>query len=80
MHHTVLKAALEVASVGPLEAAFPAHLIVGPTACVLRAIGPEVYTCALFNAIFEDTMVVATVRPDFNAFPILLVLGGHLRC
>lgn len=35
VHHTILEAALEEASVSPLEAPIAAHLVIRPVACVL---------------------------------------------
>ena len=78
MHHSILEATLEVATIGPLETPITAHLIVLPTSCVLWAISPEVDTFSFFDAIPENTMVVAAIGPDLNSLSILFILRRNL--
>ena len=61
VHDSVLELALEVATIGPLEAALSTHFIIRPHACVLGAVGPEVDTLALLNAVTEVSVVVASI-------------------
>ena len=54
------------------------HLIVAPLARVFGAIGPEINAIALLHAVFEETVVVAAIRPDFDALAILLIVRCDL--
>ena len=54
------------------------HLIVAPLARVLGAVGPEINAVAFLHAIFEEAMVVAAIRPDLDAFAILLIVRCDL--
>ena len=54
------------------------HLVVAPLARVLAAVGPEINAVAFLHAIFEETMVVAAIRPDLDALSILLIVRCDL--
>ena len=77
MHDSVLKGALKVSTIGPLETPIAAHLVIRPDACVLAAIGPEVYTFTLFDSVLEETVIVASITPYFDAFAILFFHRCH---
>lgn len=78
MHDPILELALEVSSVGPLEAAMAAHFIVRPNARVLAPVGPKVNAFTFLDSFLEEAVVVATVTPDFDSFSVLLLHSGHL--
>lgn len=79
VHHSVLKASLEVAPISPLEGSISTHLVVGPISGVLGAVSPEVDAHSLLDAILEVAVVVATVTPHLDALTVLLVLPCDLR-
>ena len=77
VHHTFGELTLEVAAVSPLEAAVTTHLILEPRARVPAAVGPEVATFSLFDAIVEVSVIVAPVAPHFDAETILPLLQAR---
>mmetsp|Transcript_31300 Transcript_31300/g.38721 ORF Transcript_31300/g.38721 Transcript_31300/m.38721 type:complete len:295 (-) Transcript_31300:319-1203(-) len=79
VHDATLEATLEVAPVGPLEAASAAHLVVRPMPRILGAVCPKVHTFALLDTVLEVAVVVAAVGPHFDSFTILLVLRCDFR-
>lgn len=79
VHDTILEGTREVATVSPFEASFSAHLIVLPEACILGAISPEVNAFTFLDSIPEISMIVATIRPDFNSSAVLNVFCSVFR-
>ena len=78
MHHARLEAALEVATISPLETTFAIHLVIWPTSRELGAISPKVDSVAFFHSVLEIAMVVATIGPDLNALSSLLFWLSYL--
>lgn len=61
VHHSILEASLEVAAVRPLKASIATHFIIGPKACVLGAICPEIDTFSFLDSFLEVAVIVAAI-------------------
>ena len=78
MHDSVLERTLEVATVGPFENSFTAHLVLVPSAGVLAAVSPEVDTFSLFDSILKESVVIGTIAPDFDSLSILALVSSDI--
>ena len=76
VHNPVLELAMEVTTIGPLEATKSAHLVGSPLASILGPISPKVDPISLLDSVLEVSVVIATVAPDLNSLAILLILGS----
>ena len=74
MHDSILELTLEVASIGPLESTEATHLVIAPSAGILRAISPKVGTLALLYSAAKVAVIVRAVAPNLNSFAVLLIL------
>ena len=79
MHNSILEGALEVSTIGPLEAAIAAHFVIQPQASILGAICPEVDALTLLDAILKVSVIVTPIAPDLDAFAVLPICLRFLR-
>lgn len=78
VHHALEELSLEAAAVSPLEDSMATHFVLLPFTCVPRAVGPEVDSVTLLDAVCEVAVIVAAIAPYFNTVTALFLARNRV--
>jgi len=70
VHNSVFKCSFKNSSIYPFKSSQSWQFILKPVTRVPRPIWPEINTETLFNTIKKNSVIIASIRPNFNAFII----------